>query len=416
VRVSLFKNHNFLYLWSSQILSQFTINIMTFLVLIRTYEQTGSTIAASFIWIAYGIPALLIGPIAAAFVDIVDRRKILMVANIAQAFVVLIYALLYQRFLYLSYGVVLGYSLLDQFYVPAEAATLPSVVRKKNLAQANGLFFISQQTATILGFGLAGLISEVIGFGKAMSIGTVLLFLAFLIVSRLPSQKWGGLKRTVSFEGKIYRFFGKIKEGYVFIRHKKTIFYPFFFLMWLHVSLSILVVNMPEIGATVIRTKPSLAGAFILAPGGLGALAGTFTVSRLLAREFRKKKIIDTALLMLSLAFMTVALVVPSIEFWAGRLVLIFIFFMVGFSYVSALIPALTFLQMRTPKKLMGRIFGNFWFLTMAVTLLPVLFSATVTEVLGIRPLLFLIGAIAGLILIVSKFYVGKNFTFIEEA
>ena len=70
-------NKNFRYLWISQILSQLTINIMNFLLLIRLYVDTGSTIATSLLWISYAIPAVAIGPIAAAAVDIFERRKVL---------------------------------------------------------------------------------------------------------------------------------------------------------------------------------------------------------------------------------------------------------------------------------------------------------------------------------------------------
>ena len=164
----LLKNRNFILLWSSQILSQLSINIMNFIVLVHIFESTNSTIAASFVWVAYGVPAIIIGPIAAAAVDLFDKRKILMIANLVQAVEIFIYAILLRKFIYLSYGIVAAYSLMDQLYVPAESASLPSLVNKKNLAQANGLFFISAQSAALLGFGMAGLINEVIGFQITM--------------------------------------------------------------------------------------------------------------------------------------------------------------------------------------------------------------------------------------------------------
>lgn len=111
------KNFKFLYLWASQILSQLTIYVMNFLLLLRLFEKTGSTIATSFLWVAYALPAILIGPFAAAS---------------------------HRTSLFLIYGVALAYSFLNQFYVPAELATLPSVVKKKVLPHANGLFFLTQ--------------------------------------------------------------------------------------------------------------------------------------------------------------------------------------------------------------------------------------------------------------------------------
>ena len=54
----LIKNTKFVHLWTSQILSQLTINIMNFLLLIRLFEHTGSTIATSLLWAAYALPAI----------------------------------------------------------------------------------------------------------------------------------------------------------------------------------------------------------------------------------------------------------------------------------------------------------------------------------------------------------------------
>ncbi|MBI2103771.1 MFS transporter [Candidatus Woesebacteria bacterium] len=401
-------------MWSSQILSQLTINIMNFLVLVHIYERTNSTIAASFIWVAYGIPAIIVGPVAAAAVDMYDRRRILFISNLTQALVVLAYAFLYQRFAYLSYGVVLAYSVMDQFYVPAESATLPSVVKEEELPRANGLFFISQQSAAILGFGLAGVISEVVGYGSAVLAGSILLFLAFIATTKLPRQKALKLNgRTV--ESKVWQFFDRMHEGYSFIRHRKTVLFPFLFLMWLQVSLAIMVVNMPVIGDQIVKTKPSLSGVLMVVPGGLGALIGTFIVSRVIAKV-RKKKIIETALIGICTSFVLVSIVVPILPFWPGRLLLIGSFILVGISYVSALIPALTFMQTQTPKELMGRLFGNFWFLTTIATLMPVLFAAVVTELLGVTLLLVILGAVSGSIYVFSRLYLERSYLTIPEA
>ncbi len=411
---TLLKNRKFLYLWSSQILSQLTINIMNFLVLVHIYERTNSTIAASLIWVAYGIPAIIVGPIAAAAVDMYDRRRILFISNLTQAIVVFGYALLYKQFAYLSYGVVLAYSVMDQFYVPAETATLTTVVKEDELARANGLFFISQQSAAILGFGFAGLLSELVGYGQAVFAGAALLFIAFLATTKLPKQQVLKLKGR-GVETRVWQFFGRMREGYSFIRHRKTVLYPFLFLMWLQVSLAILVVNMPAIGDTIVKTKPSLSGILMVVPGGLGALLGTFIVSRLVVR-MRKKKIIETALIGLFVSFLIVSIIVPLLPFWPGRLLLIGSFVLVGISYVSALIPALTFMQTQTPRELMGRLFGNFWFLTTLATLLPVLFAATITELLGVTLLLVILGAISGSLYLFSRIYLEKSYLTISQA
>jgi len=402
MNTELFKNKNFLRIWSSQILSQLSINIMNFLVLVHIFEETGSTIASSFIWVAYAVPAVILGPIAAAAVDMRDKRKILVASNLIQAIEILLYSLVYQKYLYLSYGVVMAYSFLDQFYVPAETAALPVLVGKKNLPRANGLFFLSQQAAAFVGFGIAGLIREIIGFGETMLLGTIFLMVAFFATLSLPRLK-SKEAENIDMENKVYLYFSRMKEGFDFIRRRKTILYPFLFMMFLQISLSIMVVNLPIIGRDIIKTKPSLAGTIILAPAGFGALLGTIIIPRLLVRNIRKRKIIEIALGILAVNF-TLVLVVNTIsEFWFGRALSIFAFFLLGIGYVSCLIPALTFLQTRTPHRLMGRVFGNFWFITTIATLIPVMFSATIAEVFSIHLLILLMGLAAGGVLIISR-------------
>ncbi|TEU02288.1 MFS transporter, partial [Candidatus Woesebacteria bacterium] len=185
----LIKNTKFVHLWTSQILSQLTINIMNFLLLIRIFEHTGSTIATSLLWAAYALPAAIIGPFAAASADMADRRKILMIANLAQSAAVFAYGIGFRTSFFLIYGVALTYSFLNQFYVPAELATLPGVVNKKHLPQANGLFFLTQQGALIIGFSVAGLLKHFWGFSNSIFLCSAFLFLAFLSVSFLPEMK-----------------------------------------------------------------------------------------------------------------------------------------------------------------------------------------------------------------------------------
>lgn len=138
-----FKDKNFMYVWVSQILSQLTINIMNFVLLIKLFEKTSSNVATSMLWVSYSLPSLLIGPFAATTIDLVDKRKMLIITNLLQALTIFLYALSHKTSFFLIYGVVVAYSFLNQFYVPAESATLPSVVKKKNLAHANSLFFVT---------------------------------------------------------------------------------------------------------------------------------------------------------------------------------------------------------------------------------------------------------------------------------
>lgn len=405
----LLKNKYFLVLWGSQISSLLTINLLNFLVIVRIYEITNSTIASSFIWVAYAVPAIIVGPFAAAAVDIVDRRKLVVIGNLIQAIVVLCYAFLYQQYLFLSYGIIALYSLVDQLYVPAEAAILIRVVPKEHLAKANSAFFVSQQAVTILAFGLAGFANELIGFKYTAVLASAFLFIAFFGTTLLPQQPKKAFGEKAKFEEKVILFLTHMKDGFHFIRNTSFILYPFLFLVWLQVSMSILVVNLPAIATQIVQTKPALAGPLVVLPAGFGAVFGTLVLTKLVERKFRKKHIVHAGLIMLAITFFGVSVLLPLVPFWAGRVILIALFFMAGIAFVSTLVPTLTFLQEKTPKEMAGRVFGNFWFITNALTILPVIFSATLTEILGARLMLLILGAVTFGAYLLSEYYVHRR-------
>jgi len=390
----LFKNKSFLYLWTSQIMSQLTINIMNFLIIVRVYEYTHSPIASSFIWVAIALPAIIIGPFGAATVDFSDRRKVLVFSNLAQASAVFAFALIYKQYLFLSYGIVFLYSLFNQFYVPAESASIPYLVKKKELTEANSLFFISQQLALIIAFSTAGLVSEFFGYGPAFLLGSVFLLIAAAAIRRLPKMEVGKIPGEKSLRKVASLFITQIIEGFRFILNDKRVLFPFVFLLTLWTMMSILTVNLPAISEELFKLRANLAGLTIILPAGIGALIGTSLVSRY-DGIISKKKVVSTALFCLGLVFIVVPLVVPMLNFWAGRAFIVAAFLLAGIGYVGALVPSLTYLQEITPAAMMGRVLGYFWFVSSVIGVIPIIFSATITEIFGIRTLLVLFGLVA---------------------
>lgn len=389
--LTLLKNRNFVHLWLSQIISQVVINTLSFSMLIYLFDKTHSTIATSFVWLAYALPAILFGPIASVTADVADKRKTLVVTLLAQAAIVSVYAVLYSRFVYLAYGLVFVYSLANQFYIPSEAASIPVLVKKRNLPFANSLFFLTVQLGVAAGFFLAGVSYEYFGLGKTLIASSFLLFLACTSVSLLP--KLPPLEHIPrDFAGGVGKFFEELLEGYQFIRNTKRVLLPFLILIGLQVSLSVVMVTMPAMAEEIVRVRPGLAGIMIVFPAAVGALISTVAVSKAISRGIPRKKVIETSLFALSVSLIVLGAVVPGLHFWLGRTLSVICFFVAGASYVGSLIPTLTHLQIVTPKDKLGRVFGSIWFITTAVTVVPVIFSASITEVFGVGLTVTLLG------------------------
>lgn len=390
----LLKSSKFNYLWISQILSQVTVNMMNFLLLTKLFSVTGSSIATSLLWVTYALPAIFFGPIGAASVDLINKRKMLMATNLLQALSVFGFFLFHEQSIFLLYVVVLAYSFFNQFYVPAETSSLVAVVDKKQLANANSLFFITQQGALVLGFGFGGVIEKLLGFKGSLILCAVFLFVAFISVSFLTDIKEKD-KIPESFEKLITNFFGSIVAGYEFIKNNKNVLYPLVLLLILQIYLAIIFANLPLIGTQVLRVAAGYTGVLVIIPASIGAFVGSFWVPKLLRANYRKKSVIESGLILAGLGMIILALGVPFLSFFNRLIFSFLILILIGMGYILASIPTLTYLQEVTPADIRGRVFGNMWFLVTIITLFPVMFSGLLTEFLGIRFVLFLIGAIS---------------------
>jgi DHA3 family macrolide efflux protein-like MFS transporter len=369
---SLFTNKNFIALWLSQFLSQVSIQALTYLVILKIFDSTGSTIATSLVWVIFVLPAITLGPFAATYVDLVDRKNTLLITNIAQAITIFLYSFIEHRFLYLSYAVVLIYSIFNQFYIPAEVSSLPYLVDNKNLSRANGLFLGSYQIGLVLGFGIAGVLIEFMSFRSAFLIASFLMLIAFfsvIILPKMESEDEDDL-HNLSLSQIIFKVF----EGMDFIRRRHAALLPFLTIIGLQVALPIVVVNLPIINQNILGINPHLSGITITAPAGLGALLGIiFTTKRIDRKGMRST--VKESLIAMVISFWGLILLVPIIAMPYRLIVSTFLFILVGASFIGIFITAQTRLQFETPKKLLGRVFGNSWFFTSAGTIIPMLFS-----------------------------------------
>lgn len=395
-------NKNFRFLWISQILSQISINIMNFVFLIKLFQTTGSAISTSLLWVAYSLPAILIGPFASAIVDLTDKRKMLFVTNLLQALTIFLYAVFPKANIFILYEVVFVYSLLNQFYVPAEAASLPSLLTKEKLTQGNSLFFLTQQGSLVLGFAVAGLINHLLGFNNTLFICSFFLFIAFISTTLLPPL-FSGNKVPNEFEEAVKKFFSHVFEGYNFIKNERKVLTPVLLLIGFQVALQILVVEVPIIAQNLLAIPLNSAGFLILVPAGIGAIIGALVLPKLIAKGWRKKKVIENSLLSIAIIMTVFTFLIPILPYWIKIFLSFSSVLLLGLSFFGVIIPSQTFLQEKTPKDLRGRVFGNFWFLVTIASVFPVLFSGSIVEILGVKFFLFILSGIAVSIYLVSR-------------
>ena len=179
--VGVLRNGAFLRLWIAQLFTQIGGNVVLYGLTLLVAERSDSTSTLSALFLSFLVPAVLLSPIAGVWVDRLDKRLVLIVANLtrAGAFFMMLGSVD-------TLGIVLLLnilaSIMTTLFAPAELAMIPLLVRREQLTSANGLFTFTLNAAFALGFALLGpAVVRIAGPEAAIILVAVLFLLAGLL-------------------------------------------------------------------------------------------------------------------------------------------------------------------------------------------------------------------------------------------
>jgi len=391
------RNKKFSLLWASQILSVTTTNVVSFTMATKIFTATGSTLAVSLLWIFYFLPAIFLGPFSGYFVDVWNKRKILIFTNVSQALIVLLFLLVKDYSYHPIYSIIFLYSLADEFYVPAESSSIPRLVRKEDLPIANGLFMFTSQMAMIIGFGVGGILIRIFGKNFPVFLCSLSLFLAAAACSFLPRDK-SMAKKVRGFS----RFWAEIKAGYSFIVNRRVILFPIVLIMFFNMFTVFLGVSLPSFATRILGIAVEDSGPLLIVPLGMGALAGTLLVAKY-AKSIRKKVLMKRGFLLAFLILLVLSLGLPYLKILKAPIAFFLMFFL-GIAGFFIFVPNQTLLQENVPVFLRGRTFGTMGFVNTIFALPFLLFSGTIVDAVGVDIFMFL----ASLIVLFALLFLDK--------
>lgn len=157
---AIFRNRNFSFIWSAQLISTIGSALTSLAASILIYRLTGSALSVGLMLMATAAPSLLIGLIAGVYVDRADRKRILIIADVIRGILVLIIPTLVELNIAWLYVIVMLTSAVGQFYDPAHESILPEIASDEELAAANSFMAISGFGSTAIGFAASGLIAS----------------------------------------------------------------------------------------------------------------------------------------------------------------------------------------------------------------------------------------------------------------
>jgi MFS family permease len=162
--IAVLRHRNFALLWFGGLISVAGDWVLYAALPFFVYERTHSTIATAGMIAAELAPSIAVGSFAGVYVDRLDRRRLLVVANALQALVVsALLVVAHGGPLWVVYAVAAGQSVLSSFSQPAESALLPSLVAPEVLLAANSLTALNNRLARLAGVPLGGLLLGLLG-------------------------------------------------------------------------------------------------------------------------------------------------------------------------------------------------------------------------------------------------------------
>ena len=186
----LLRRRDFGRLWLGGLVSM-TGSWVTFVGLpLVVYDLTGSTLATGGMFLAAIVPRILFGSLAGVLVDRWDRRRILVVANVAHAaFLLPLLAVESEAQLPLVYAVAVVQSLLGQLVVPAEGALLPRLVEREELVAANALNALNNDLSRLVGPVIGGVTAQAAGLTGIVVVDALSFLVAASLIAGIGADR-----------------------------------------------------------------------------------------------------------------------------------------------------------------------------------------------------------------------------------
>lgn len=158
------RNPDFTKLYTAQLISfggdWFTSVALLSLVL----KTTGSATLAGLVLAAQTLPFALVSPFAGVIVDRIDRKTVMITADVVRAVLALgLLAARSEETIWIAFVILVVLSVFSAFFEPASSAALPNVVGVRDLARANVLMGSAWGTMLVVGAALGGLVSSTLG-------------------------------------------------------------------------------------------------------------------------------------------------------------------------------------------------------------------------------------------------------------
>lgn len=441
------QNRNFLALWVGQIFSQLADRIIFVVFISLIVNNFGTSDRyTSFLYVAFTIPAILLTAIAGVFVDRWPRRAVLVGTNILRALiVVLIPTAAAATGGWAIYAMAFLISAATQFFVPAEAATIPMIVNRASLLTANSLFTTTMMASVIFGFALGDPLINIFSLKQvhwALTALFVAASISLMFVKAPPVCLLDdGLPPPATVGESFARFKQEIQDGLQYIGDNKLVRNAMLKLALLFSTMVALCILFISFAKAYLFDDPLVAArkfAYIIAFSGVGMAIGAAWVGNAFHNARRGVMVFSGfAITGLGLALLTLTGMIPEkvYAFNLPKFALDFVYLdevrftmrmlytyslsvIMGIAAAFVAIPLQAVLHELIPEDKRGKVLGVQFTLLSTSSTLPVLVAGLAVEQLGVDTMFLLIGVptlIFGIVGLYRRLKADRNHVFVAN-
>jgi MFS family permease len=345
-------------------------------------QATGEALSVGILIVSQELPIFIATPWAGWLTDRFDRRRLMILCDVARTLICVAFLAVGPENLWLAYVLLAGLSVFTAVFDPASSAAIPNVVDPEDLPTANALSGSLWGTMLAVGAALGGIVSTIFGRDTAFLVDAASFAVSALLLAgirrRFSEERDGGPHdsiRAATVETARYarrdhrvRALITVKAGF---------------------GLAAGVLALVAVFARQVFTAGDIGFGFLMAMRGVGALTGPFIGHRLAGRDHeRLLPVIAVALAVFGVGYMLLG---ASPTLLLAGLAVCTAHLGGGAQWVLSTYG----LQRIVPDRIRGRIFAfDFALITLSLAISS-LVASLLADAIGPRPAVMIVGGVA---------------------
>jgi MFS family permease len=392
------RHRDFRLLWAGMTVSLIGDGIFLVAMAWQAYDLWNAPAALSILGIGMTIPTIAFLLPAGVLSDRLDRRLIMLTADVGRALVVATLAALSIAgvLTFWQLVVLVGlYGIGTAFFIPAFDAIVPDVVPSEELPAANALDqFVRPIALRLLGPALGGVLVAALGLGAAFSVDAASFVASTVAVFLMHRPASTGARHTESS-------LGAIREGLRFVRRRVWLWGTLLSAAFAYLAfLGPAEVLLPYVVKNDLHASAGQLG-LVFAAGGIGAVGSALVMGQL-GHPRRDVTVMYATWTLATLAVAGYGLATASWQLMAACLLF-------NALETAGTIVWATIKQRHVPASMLGRVSSLDWLISIGLLPLSFALTAPLADLVGARATLVGAAAIGGAITLGALFLPGMR-------